>query len=195
MLASKSAARRTLLESARLPVETIAVEVDERRLEAEAEAVAEGADPPTVAAVLAQAKARAGSASYPGRLVLGADQTLALGGEAFHKPASLQGARTQIARLSGRTHALHSAIAVAQDGAIVFETVETAHLTMRPLAEEAIDAYLAAAGDAVLSSVGGYQLEALGIHLFERVEGDHAVILGLPLLPLLAFLRRHGDLI
>lgn len=193
VLASKSAARRSLLDSARVPVEAVAVEVDERQLDAEA--AASGAGPSTVAAVLARAKAQAGSASHPGRLVLGADQTLALGDEAFHKPATTHDARIQIARLAGRTHALHSAIAVVKDGTVLFETVETAHLTMRPLGDEVIEAYIAAAGPAVMSSVGGYQLEGLGIHLFERVEGDHAVILGLPLLPLLAFLRRHGELV
>lgn len=193
VLASKSAARRALLEAARLPFEAVSVEVDERALEAEA--VAGGAGPAEVAAALARAKALAESAFHPGRLVIGADQTLALGAEAFHKPADLAAARAQIARLAGRTHALHSAIAVVRDGEVLFETVESADLTMRPLDEAALDAYLAAAGEAVRSSVGGYQLEGLGIHLFERVEGDHSVILGLPLLPLLAFLRRLGVLL
>ena len=193
VLASKSAARRALLEAALLPFEALGVEVDERALEAEA--VAGGAGPSEVAAALAGAKALAGCALHPGRLVIGADQTLALGDEAFHKPADLAAARAQIARLAGRTHALHSAVAVARDGKILFETVESAYLAMRPLDEAALDAYLAAAGEAVRSSVGGYQLEGLGIHLFERVEGDHSVILGLPLLPLLAFLRRLGVLL
>ncbi|MCS0502522.1 Maf family protein [Ancylobacter mangrovi] len=192
VLASKSAARRALLEAAQLPVETLAVDVEERALEAEA--VLRGAAPAEVAAVLARAKALAGSALCPGQLVIGADQTLALGEEAFHKPADRAGARDQIARLAGHTHALHSAIALARDGVVLFETVETARLTMRPLDANTLDAYLDAAGEAVTSSVGGYQLENLGIHLFERIEGDHAVILGLPLLALLAFLRRHGDL-
>lgn len=193
VLASKSAARRALLKAARLPFEVLSVDVDERPLEAEA--VAGGAGPSEVAAALARAKALAGSAPHPGRLVIGADQTLALGEEAFHKPANLAAARAQIARLAGRTHELHSAITLVRNGEVLFETVESAHLTMRPLDEAALDAYLAAAGEAVCSSVGGYQLEGLGIHLFERVEGDHSVILGLPLLPLLAFLRRLGVLL
>lgn len=193
VLASKSAARRALLEAARIPFEAVGVEVDERAVEAEA--LREGADPAHVALTLARAKALAGAASHPGRLVVGADQTLALGDEAFHKPADRAAAKAQIARLAGRTHALHSAVAVACDGAVCFATVESAHLTLRPLDEAAIDAYLDAAGDAVLSSVGGYQLEGLGIHLFQRVEGDHSVILGLPLLPLLGFLRFEGLLL
>ena len=192
VLASKSAARQALLDAARLPFEAVPVEVDERALEAVA--VAQGAGPAEVAAALARAKALAGSRDHRGRLVIGADQTLALGDEAFHKPADRPAARAQIARLAGRTHALHSAIAIVLDGDVLFETVQSAHLTMRPLDGLTLDAYLDAAGAAVLSSVGGYQLEGLGIHLFERVEGEHSVILGLPLLPLLAFLRHRGDL-
>lgn len=193
VLASKSAARRALLEAARLPYEAISVEVDERALEA-AE-VEKGADPAGVATVLARAKALAGSALRPGRLVIGADQTLALGSEAFHKPADRAAARLQLERLSGGTHALHSALALVRDGEVLFETVESAYISMRGLSAPALDAYLAAAGDSVLGSVGGYQLEGLGIHLFERVAGDHSVILGLPLLPLLSFLRHRGDLL
>lgn len=193
VLASKSAARRALLEAARLPCEAISVEVDERALEALE--VKNGAEPTEVAAVLARAKAQAGSALHPGRLVIGADQTLALGSEAFHKPADHAAARLQLERLSGGTHALHSAIAVICDSEVLFETVESAYLSMRGLSEAALDAYLTAAGDSVLSSVGGYQLEGLGIHLFERVAGDHSVILGLPLMPLLSFLRHRGDLL
>ena len=193
VLASKSAARRALLEVARLPYEAISVEVDERALEA-AE-VEKGADPAAVAAVLARAKALAGSAVRSGRLVIGADQTLALGSEAFHKPADRAAARLQLERLSGGTHALHSALALVRDGEVLFETVDSAYLSMRGLSAPALDAYLAAAGDSVLGSVGGYQLEGLGIHLFERVAGDHSVILGLPLLPLLSFLRHRGDLL
>jgi septum formation protein len=124
--------------------------------------------------------------------VLGADQTLALGPVAFHKAPDLEAARLQLSRLAGRTHALHSAIALVKDEEVVFETVETALLTMRPLSDEAIGDYLDAAGPAILSSVGCYQLEGLGVHLFETIEGDHFTILGLPLLPLLAFLRSEG---
>ncbi len=193
VLASKSTARRALLSAAGLPHEAIGVEVDERALESEA--VREGAGPIAVAARLARAKALAGSAAAPGRLVIGADQTLALGEESFHKAPDMAAARRQLARLAGRTHSLHAAVAVAQDGVVLFEDARSAHLTMRALSDAALDAYLAAAGEAVLSSVGGYQLEGLGIHLFERIEGDHAVILGLPLLPLLGFLRSRGDLL
>lgn len=193
VLASKSATRRALLASAGIPLEIVDAPVDERQLEADA--VAQGVSPAGVASQLAAAKALAGSAARPGRLVLGADQTLALGTEAFHKPADRAAAAAQIALLAGKTHELHAAVALARDGEVLFEMVDTARLAMRPLDAEAIAAYLNAAGDTVLSSVGGYQLEGLGIHLFERVEGAHSTILGLPLLPLLAFLRRHGDVL
>ncbi|MBS9477478.1 Maf family protein [Ancylobacter radicis] len=193
VLASRSAARRALMTAAGLPHEAITVDVDERGLESEA--LARGAGPAEIARRLARAKALAGSAARPGRVVIGADQTLALGEEAFHKAPDRAAARHQIARLAGRTHALHAALAVALDGEILFDTVASAHLAMRALDDVALDAYLDAAGEAVLSSVGGYQLEGLGIHLFERIEGEHSVILGLPLLPLLAFLRDRGDLL
>lgn len=191
LLASKSAARRTLLEAARLPFEILGVEVDERAVEAQAPA--DGPD--GVARRLAREKALAGSRLRPDALVIGADQTLALGNESFHKPADRDAAKAQLARLVGRTHALHSAVALARDGEILFDTVEAAHLTMRPMTAAHLDAYLDAAGDAVLGSVGGYQLEGLGVHLFERVDGAHSVILGLPLLPLLGYLRKANVLL
>lgn len=193
VLASKSLTRLSLLAAAGLPVETVDVEVDERGIEEQL--VADGASPAKVALELASAKALAGSALRPGRLVIGADQTLALGYESFHKPADREAAAAQLRRLAGHTHALHSGVAVALDGEIVFRVVESALLTMRVLSEPALAAYLAEAGPAVSSSVGGYQLEGLGIHLFEKVEGNHMVILGLPLIPLLGFLRGRGVLL
>jgi septum formation protein len=124
--------------------------------------------------------------------VLGADQTLALGDRRFSKPRSLDAARDQLAFMAGKTHELHSGAAVAKDGKIIFEAVTTARLTMWALTPAFIDVYLAAAGDRVLASVGAYQLEGLGIHLFEKIEGDHFTILGMPLLPLLAYFRAAG---
>jgi septum formation protein len=121
--------------------------------------------------------------------VVGADQTLALGQRLFSKPAGRAQASEQLRALAGQSHELHSAVAVARDGKIVFETTAVARMTMRQLSGADIGAYLDAAGEVVTSSVGAYQLEGLGVHLFERIEGDHFTILGLPLLPLLAFLR------
>jgi septum formation protein len=191
VLASKSAARRALLDAAGIPLEVRPAEIDERATETgtagNAEAEAEAA-----AALLARAKALAVAAQMPGRLVLGADQTLALDARRFSKPADRTGAAEQLRTLRGQTHALHSAVALARDGKILFEHSETARLTMRAFSDTFLDDYLATAGSAVTASVGGYQLEGAGIQLFERIEGDYFTILGLPLLPLLAFLRREG---
>ncbi|WP_342108526.1 Maf family protein [Methylobacterium sp. SI9] len=184
LLASTSPTRRLLLEGAALPVETAAPDVDERALEAQSA----GLPPPDLALHLARAKAESVAARFPGRLVVGADQVLACDGTVFHKPADAAAARAQLARLSGRTHALHSAVALA--GAVEDAFVETARLTLRALDDRGIAAYVDCAGeDRVRASVGGYQLEGPGIHLFESVAGDHSTVLGLPLLPLLARLR------
>lgn len=188
VLASKSATRLTLLVHAGVPVETVAADVDERALQD----AAGDTDPAGIALLLARAKALSGSKAAPGRLVLGADQTLALGPKIYHKPVSVEAARKQLLELSGQTHALHSAVAVALDGEVLFDTVVSAFLTMRPMTDETLSAYLAAAGPRVLTSVGAYQLESVGVHLFTRVDGDHFTILGLPLLQLLPFFREQG---
>jgi septum formation protein len=188
LLASTSPTRRALLASAGLTVETRAPGVDERAVEAQAA----GLSPEALAERLAAAKANAVAAQMPDRVVIGADQVLDLDGTVFHKPADRVGAAAHLARLQGRTHALHSAVALAADGAVAECFVVTARLTMRPLDEAGIAAYLDAAGPAVIGSVGAYQLESVGIHLFDRIEGDYSTILGLPLLPLLARLRARG---
>jgi septum formation protein len=190
LLASTSQTRRALLESAGLSVDTDRPGVDERAIEAEARR--ENLDPMGLAQRLAAEKALAVSRRHPERLVLGGDQVLACGAEIFHKPGDRQAARAQLERLAGRRHALHSAGALAEGGRVVGEFKDAAHLAMRPLTPENIDLYLALAGPQVLHSVGVYQLEGLGIHLFEEVEGDHSTILGLPLRPLLSTLRRLG---
>jgi septum formation protein len=189
VLASKSSVRRALLEAAGIPVEIEPARIDERAVEA---SKAASASAQNVALLLAREKALEVAGRKSGSFVLGADQTLAQGERRFSKPATALAAREQLKALAGKTHELHSAAALARGGDIVFETVATALLTMRPLSESFLDAYLAAAGDRVSSSVGAYQLEGLGIHLFERIEGDHFTILGLPLLPLLAYFRSAG---
>jgi septum formation protein len=190
MLASKSASRRALLESAGIPLEVSPADIDERAIEARAG----NADAGEIAAVLARTKALSVAAEKPGRLVLGADQTLVLGQHRFSKPVDRAAARDQLKVLRGNSHSLHSALALARDGALVFEYREAAHLTMRPFSDDFLERYLDAAGSAVTASVGAYQVEGGGIHLFEHIEGSHFTILGLPLLPLLDFLRREGCL-
>jgi septum formation protein len=190
VLASKSASRRALLQGAGIPIEVLAADIDERGIEAKANL----ADPGAVAALLAREKAIAVSVQQPGRLVIGADQTLALGQRRFSKPADRTAAREQLKALRGQAHALHSAVAIVRDGKPVFEHCAVARLAMRAFSDGFLESYLAAAGDAVLASVGAYQVEGLGVQLFERIEGDHSTILGLPLLPVLAALRREGVL-
>jgi septum formation protein len=185
LLASKSESRRALLVAAAVPIEVLPADIDERSLEAKAALTGPG----EVAALLAREKARAVAAARPGRLVLGADQTLALGTRRFSKPANVAAAREQLLALRGTTHELHSALALVRDHTISFEHRATARLTMRTFSEAFLDAYVATAGAAVMASVGAYQVERAGIQLFERIEGDHSTILGLPLLPLLQYLR------
>ena len=187
ILASQSGARKMLLANAGLEFETETADIDERGIQAASKL----SNPREIGLLLAREKAKAVSANRPGSYVIGADQTLALGDRLFNKPAGRAQALAQLHDLAGSTHELNSAVAVAHDGKIVFEDVSIARMTMRPMSEAELSAYLDAAGDAVTTSVGAYQLEGLGIHLFERIEGDHFTILGLPLLPLLAFLRRE----
>jgi septum formation protein len=188
ILASQSPARQALLANAGIAFEAIPAELDERAIELASALSAPG----EIAALLARDKALFVSGKHPGRLVVGADQTLILGERLFDKPAGRAQAAAQLRALAGQSHELHSAAAVARDGEILFEDVSIARMTMRPLDSAAIRAYLDAAGEAVTTSVGAYQLEGLGVHLFERIEGDHFTILGLPLLPLLKFLRSQG---
>jgi septum formation protein len=188
ILASHSATRQTLLTNAGLPFEARPAAVDERSLQQASGLTAPG----KIAARLAVEKARSVSLRSSGRYVIGADQTLECGGRLFNKPDGRAGAVEHLRALAGHTHELHAAIAVVRDGNTLFENVSVARMTMRPLTENAIIAYLDAAGDAVMNSVGCYQLEGLGAHLFTRIDGDHFTILGLPLLPLLGFLRDEG---
>jgi septum formation protein len=190
VLASRSAVRRTLLEAAGVPVEICPADIDERGVEAGAPLQA----PVAIAALLAREKASVIAERNRGRLILGADQTLSLDGRRFTKPADRAAAQAQLRALSGRTHELYSAIAFVQDGAVLFEYVGVARLTMRAVSDRFLDDYLDAVGKAATASVGGYQLEGLGIQLFERLDGDYFTVLGLPLTTALDFLRRHGCL-
>lgn len=185
ILASQSRARQQLLANAGIPFDALPADIDERAAQMDSGLSA----PAEIADLLAREKALFVSSRNSGRYVVGADQTLALGTRLFSKPAGRAQAADQLRLLAGGTHELHSAVAVARDGKIVFADVSIARMSMRRLNEGEIEAYLDQAGAAVTASVGAYQLEGLGVHLFEHIEGDHFTILGLPLLPLLAYLR------
>ncbi len=191
VLASKSEIRRTVLQGAGLTVDVRPADLDERTLERSSETD----DPAAVAGLLARAKARAVAASLPGRVVVGADQTLALGQQRFSKPRDRAGARAQLLALRGQRHSLHAAVAVVKDDDVLFEHCGAAYLTMRDFSEAFLEAYLDLVGAAALQSVGVYQLEKAGVQLFESVDGDHFTILGLPLVPLLGFFRNQGWLL
>jgi len=190
-LASTSSARRAVLAGAGVAFEAVSPGVDEEA--AKAHLLAAGADPRAVAQALAEEKALAVSRLRPG-LVIGADQTLELDGALYDKVASLAAAGERLRELSGKTHRLHAALAVARDGAVVWRETLSPNLTMRVLSDAFIEAYLAQEGEAALWSVGCYRLEGQGVQLFERIEGDYFAILGLPLMGLLDLLRREGEL-
>jgi len=187
-LASASAARAAILSAAGIAFEVVPSRVDEAALKGPL--LADGAGPRQIAQTLAEEKAL----SVDGRdgVVIGADQTLDVDGALMDKAASIDEARNHLRRLRGRGHQLHAAVALARDGGLVWSAVETATLTMRAFSDAFLEEYLARHGEAALSSVGVYHLEAEGAQLFEHVEGDYFSILGLPLIGLLGALRREG---
>ena len=178
------------MENAGLVFQTSAASIDERAIDQKLEAA--GATPQEVALALARAKALDVSHHYPEAFVIGSDQTMSLGERVYHKPSSRAEAREAILSLSDRTHHLNSGVVIARDGEVLWETVSRAALTVRPLTEAFVDRYLDMAGDAVLGSVGGYQLEGQGIQLFSAIDGDYFTILGLPMSPVLNALRELG---
>jgi septum formation protein len=190
VLASQSRARLAILESAGIPVEVCGSALDERRIEAPA--LQAGASPENIALLLAKAKALKVSAERRGCFVLGADQVLVLEGKILHKAQNREELRTRLEALSGRRHSLCAAAALVRDGEAIFETFDVAVLVLRALTGEFIERYLDAVGESALSSTGGYEIEGIGIHLMEQVEGDYATILGMPLLSILDQLRRLG---
>lgn len=192
ILASGSKARAAMLEGAGVGVARDPADVDEGALKAACRA--RGATVAETAEALAEAKARHVAQRHPGAFVLGADQMLECEGDWFDKPADRDGARAQLRRLRGRTHRLVSAAVIVRDGARLWNHTDSAVLSMRPFSDAFLERYLDACGEVVLHSVGAYHLEGLGAQLFDRVDGDFFTILGLPLLPVLRFLRDHGIL-
>lgn len=190
ILASSSPFRRMLMENAGLHFQAIAADIDERAIEAPLER--DGAGPDAVALVLAKAKAKEVSDRFPGSLVIGSDQTMSLGSQVFHKPKTIADAESHLRVLSGQTHRLNSAIALARNGDIIWEHVSHANLTMRELSADFIHRHLTRVGEKALSSVGAYQLEGEGIQLFSKIDGDYFTIVGLPMLSLLQQLRELG---
>jgi septum formation protein len=192
VLASASAARRALLAAAGLCFEAVAAAADEAAIKDAARA--EGIPPAEAALMLADAKAERIARRDPEALVIGCDQLLVCEGKWFDKPADLAAARTQLMALRGRTHELVTAAVCHRHGQRIWQSVAVPRLAMRDFSDAFLEAYLATEGEHVTASVGGYRLEGPGVQLFARVSGEHAAILGLPLLALLAFLRQHGVL-
>jgi septum formation protein len=190
ILASSSPFRKSLMANAGLDFAAVGVDLDERALEAPLRE--SGVTPDEVAQILAEAKAADASARHPGALVVGCDQTLSLDDRVFHKPVDMEAARRHLLDLSGRTHRLNSAVVLVRNGETLWRHVSIARLTMRTLSPGFIGRHLARVGEKALTSVGAYQIEGEGIHLFEAIEGDYFTIVGLPLLPLLAKLRDLG---
>ncbi|MBT3369872.1 MAG: septum formation protein Maf [Rhodospirillaceae bacterium] len=191
ILASNSAARQSMLRQAGLDFTLLPSELDEKSLKRELQR--QNAPAPQLAAALARAKAGSIAQIRPDALVIGADQVLSCEGDLFDKAADLAAAAVALKSLAGRCHELHAAVCVMQGERLLWQHTGTARLWMRPLSDDSIAGYLDRAGAEVLWSVGCYQIEGLGVQLFERIEGDYFTILGLPLLPLLAFLRTQTE--
>nr|WP_316651001.1 Maf-like protein [uncultured Gellertiella sp.] len=190
VLASASPFRRQLMENAGLTFLTESARINERAIEAPLEAA--GETPDAVAVALAIAKAVDVSSRYPGAVVIGSDQTLSQGQRVYHKPRDMAEAVEHLRSFSASTHRLNSAMVLVLDGDLLWQHVAHAEMTVRALSDDFITRHLQRVGTRALSSVGAYQLEGEGIHLFERIEGDYFTILGLPMLPLLNKLREMG---
>lgn len=192
VLASGSVHRRELLKNAGVDFTVRPCDLDERAIEAPL--LGSGATAEDVAAVLAEAKATDVSKDHPNEIVIGADQTLALGDRVFHKPANMEEARRTLLALSGRTHTLNSAVVLVEKGEVTWRHVAVARITLRELEPGFVGRYLASVGARALTSVGAYQIEREGVQLMEAIEGDYFTIIGLPILPLLKELRARGEI-
>jgi septum formation protein len=190
VLASASPHRRRLLLAAGLVFDVVPAAVDEAA--SKRALLSAGADVPTIAVSLAGEKALLVSGKFPDALVIGADQILACEGQLFDKPGNLTAAREQLRQLRGRTHHLHTGVVLAHDQAIVWQSIDTASLEMRPFSDDFLESYLLGAGAAIWGTVGAYEIEGVGIQLFASLSGDTSTIIGLTMLPLLRELRARG---
>jgi septum formation protein len=192
ILASASKGRADMLLRAGLEFRPVPADVDEREIEADAAAASQGISGGDVAQLLAVAKAEEVSARFSTAVVIGVDQVMECDGVIYHKPVSRAAARAQLAGLRGRTHRLHSGLAVARGGQAVWRHLAVAHMTMRDFSDDFLDAYCAAEDETLLQTVGAYRIEERGVQLFSVIDGEHFTIVGLPLLPLLHYLREIG---
>ncbi|MEM7424705.1 MAG: Maf family nucleotide pyrophosphatase [Pseudomonadota bacterium] len=189
VLASGSRIRRELLENAGLNIEVRPADIDEEAIKSAIQNGTESLTPADIALVLAQTKAQTVSEGAPAELVIGADQVLACNNRIYSKPGNKDAARDQLVALRGKSHELISAVAVARNGEIIWSHEQSVVLHMRDFSNDFLGRYLAGMGSGVTETVGGYKLEGLGVHLFEKIDGDYFTVLGLPVLPLLAYLR------
>lgn len=194
ILASGSRARREMLQAAGLAFTVVPADLDEAAIRGRLAAREGVAEPAAVAEALAAAKSQAVSLDHPKGLVIGADQILALGSRICEKPRTVQEAHEMLLTLRGQTHHLHSAVALSYGGRVLWTRRDSARLTMRNFSDAYLAEYLARAGHSVCDSVGAYQIEGIGVQLFDTVEGDFFTILGMPMIPLLCELRRQGVL-
>jgi nucleoside triphosphate pyrophosphatase len=194
ILASGSSTRHEMLKAAGLAFTVVPADIDEEAIRQALTLENEAIDPADIAEVLARAKGEEVSKANPGSLVIAADQTLSMQGHLFSKPENLSEARETLLRLRGEQHFLHTSVAIAEDGEVTWTDIESARLRLRSFSRDYLDEYLLRAGEGICQSVGAYQIEKLGIQLFEEIDGDYFTILGLPMLPLLAELRRRGVL-
>ncbi len=192
VLASASSARRAVLQSAGLRFTAVAAHIDEAEIKRGAQA--EGLPAGEAALILAELKAMRIGRKYPDAVVIGCDQLLVCDGQWFDKPVDRAGAESHLRALRGKSHVLETSVVCLKNGQIIWHHLARPKLTMRNFSDAFLDLYLDAEGDAVLTSVGAYRLEGLGMQLFDAIDGEHSAILGLPMLPLLGFLRQHGVL-
>ncbi|MEM1376966.1 MAG: Maf-like protein [Pseudomonadota bacterium] len=190
VLASTSPFRKAILDNAGLEFQAAKAEIDERA--AEKPLLETGADAEDIASLLAEAKALDVSPRFPSAYVIGGDQTLSMEGELFHKVSDFDEARRRLIAMSGKAHQLNSALAIVRDGETLWRHISVVNVHMRSYSPVFVGQYLAQAGEAVLKSVGVYQVEGIGIQLIDRIEGDYFSVIGLPLLPLLDQLRKLG---